>query len=76
MGQWSAMACHASGGPIFSLRERKDWGEKSAFGVTDLYRMRFRREIGLLVPASTGLPFHAALRAALQLELNLLAVAF
>ena len=29
-GQMS-MACHASGGPIFSLRERKDRGEKSAF---------------------------------------------
>ena len=66
----------ASGGPIFSLRERKDWGEKSAFSVTGLYRAGFRRQIRLVVPASTGLPYDILLRAAPQLELDLLIVAF
>ena len=35
---WSEV-CHASGGPVFSLRERKDRGEKSALGVTGVYRV-------------------------------------
>ena len=66
----------ASGGPIFSLRERKDWGEKSAYWVTGLYRLRFRRGIGLVGSAATGLPYNIALRAALQLKLNLIVAAF
>ena len=45
-------AGRASGGPIFSLRERKD------------------RFLG------TGLPYNILLRAALQLELDLVVVAF
>ena len=76
-GAWQAlMACHASGGPIFSLRERKDWGEKSAFGVRACTALRFRRQIRLMVSASTGLPYNIALRVALQLELGLIAAAF
>ena len=66
----------ASGGPIFSLRERKDRGEKRAFGVRACTALRFRRGIGLVGSASTGLPFRIALRAALQLELGLVIVAF
>ena len=60
---------------LFSPREKR-LGRKERLGVMGVYRVGFRGEISLVVSASIGLPYNVALRAALQLELGLLIVAF
>ena len=70
------MAGPASGGPIFSLRERKDWGEKSAFRYGLVPRaVSVRDWFGGFSVYRLAL-FNVALRAALQLELDWVAVTF
>ena len=60
---------------LFSPREKR-LGRKERLGGTGVYRMGFRRQIRLAVPASMGLHFHILLRAALQLEPGLAVAAF
>ena len=71
------LAGSASGGPIFSLRERKDRGEKSAFGgYGRVPHCVLGGRLDWQVQRLNFSPLRIALRAALQLELGLVIVAF